>query len=59
MEQLEKLSKHEEWWARLYVVYIMRQNPFLLRDKVLRDLADDNNEIVREAVQQNESGRAR
>jgi hypothetical protein len=50
MEQLEKLAKHEEWWARLYVVYIMRQNPPLLKDKVLRQLREDNNELVSEAT---------
>src|SRR6185503_5602584 len=33
-EQLDKLAKGE-WWAKLYVVYIMRQNPPLLRDKLL------------------------
>jgi hypothetical protein len=48
-EQLDKLAKGE-WWAKLYVVYIMRQNPPLLREKVLRDLADDENELVSKAA---------
>ncbi|MFO0788007.1 MAG: hypothetical protein U0805_01020 [Pirellulales bacterium] len=48
-EQLDKLAKGE-WWGKLYVVYIMRQNPLMLRDKVLRGLADDENEIVSKAA---------
>jgi hypothetical protein len=39
-----------EWWARLYVVYIMRQNPVLLKDNILRQLAEDENELVRGAA---------
>jgi hypothetical protein len=50
MTELEKLAKHKEWWARLYVVYIMRQNPMLVKDNVLRQLAEDSNELVREAT---------
>lgn len=48
-EQLDKLAKGE-WWAKLYVVYIMRQNPPLLRDKVLLELAEDKNELVSKAA---------
>jgi len=51
MSELDKLAKHEEWWARLYVVYIMRQNPPLLRDKVLRQLGEDSNALVSEAAE--------
>jgi hypothetical protein len=47
--QLRALAK-QEWWARLYVVYIMRQNPPLLRDNVWRQLAEDSNELVSEAA---------
>jgi hypothetical protein len=50
MAELEKLAKHEEWWARMYVVYIMRQNLVLRRDHILRQLAEDENELVREAA---------
>jgi hypothetical protein len=50
MAELEKLAKHKEWWARMYVVYIMRQNPMLLKDKILRQLAEDSNAIVSEAT---------
>jgi len=50
MTELEKLAKHKEWWARLYVVYIMRQNPHFLKDSILRQLAQDENEIVADAA---------
>jgi hypothetical protein len=50
MAELEKLAEHEAWWARLYVVYIMRQNPALLKAHTLRQLAEDENALVREAV---------
>ena len=48
-EQLDKLAKGE-WWAKLYVIYVMRQNPSMLRDTVLRNLADDENKLVSEAA---------
>lgn len=50
MAELEKLAKHKEWWARLYVVYIMRQNPPLLWDKILRQLSEDSNALVSQAA---------
>ena len=50
MAELEKLAKHEEWWARMYVVYIMRQNLVLRRDHILRQLAEDENDLVSEAA---------
>jgi hypothetical protein len=48
--QLDALAK-KEWWARLYVVYIMRQHPELRLEGVLQKLKDDSNELVREAAQ--------
>ena len=48
--QLQALAK-KEWWARLYVVYIMRQHPELRLEKVLQQLKEDRNELVREAAQ--------
>jgi hypothetical protein len=48
-EQLDKLAKGE-WWAKLYVVYIMRQNPPFLKDSILRQLAEDENKLVSEAA---------
>ncbi len=50
MAELEKLAKHKEWWARLYVVYIMRQNPMLLQSRIMGQLAEDENELVSEAA---------
>jgi hypothetical protein len=50
MDGLKKLANHEEWWARLYVVYIMRQNPALRHDDTLRQLAEDENPLVSEAA---------
>lgn len=51
MAELEQLANHKQWWARLYVVYIMRQNPVLLQDHILRQLAEDENELVRKAAE--------
>jgi hypothetical protein len=48
--QLQELAK-KEWWARLYVVYIMRQHRELRMNGVLQQLRDDRNELVREAAQ--------
>jgi hypothetical protein len=44
--ELEKLANRKEWWARMYVVYVMRQNPVLLQDHILRKLAEDENPLV-------------
>jgi hypothetical protein len=48
--QLVEIAK-KEWWARLYVVYIMRQHPELRLEGVLQELRDDSNDLVREAAQ--------
>jgi hypothetical protein len=48
--QLSELAK-KQWWARLYVVYIMRQHPELRLEGVFQQLKDDRNELVREAAQ--------
>jgi hypothetical protein len=50
MEELKKLAKSKHWWARLYVVYIMRQNQVLLHDYTLRQLAEDENKLVSEVA---------
>jgi len=39
-----------EWWARLYVAYIMRQHPKLRQENLLQRLSRDENELVREAA---------
>lgn len=50
MAELEKLAKHKQWWARLYVVHIMRRHHGLLQDHILRQLAEDENELVSKAA---------
>lgn len=50
-EQLTKLSKRDEWWARLYVAEIMRQQPELRVDDVLSNLSNDENELVSKRAQ--------
>jgi hypothetical protein len=50
VEELKKLAKHDEWWAKLYVAYIMRQNLVLRHDHTLRQLAEDENEFVSQAA---------
>jgi hypothetical protein len=49
VEELTKLAQGE-WWAKLYVIYIMRENLVLRQDHILRRLAEDENELVREAA---------
>lgn len=49
-EQLLKLARHREWWARLYVVYILRQNPELRQADIMQQLANDENELVNKAA---------
>jgi hypothetical protein len=51
MAELEKLANHKQWWARLYVVHIMRRHPELLQDHILRKLAEDENELVSKAAE--------
>ena len=48
-EQLAKLAKGE-WWARLYVAYIMRQHPELRQEDVLQQLSEDSDELVSKAA---------
>jgi hypothetical protein len=51
-EELAKLARRREWWARLYVAYIMRQNPDLRQGDLWELLEKDNEELVREATKQ-------
>lgn len=51
-EELAKLARHKEWWARLYVAYIMRQHPELRQPDVLQQLRKDSHPLVREVAQQ-------
>ena len=48
--ELAKLAKHNEWWARLYVAYIMQHHPELRQPDVLQQLSEDSNDLVRKAA---------
>lgn len=48
--ELEKLSRHEAWWARLYVAEILAQHPEFRTDEVVARLKDDRHELVRLAI---------
>jgi hypothetical protein len=52
--ELKKLAEHGEWWARLYVVYIMRQHPELRQADIIDQLSADSNLLVREAANSTE-----
>jgi hypothetical protein len=49
-EELANLAKHEEWWARLYVAYVMRQHPELRQPEIIRQLSQDSHALVSEAA---------
>ena len=49
-ESLAKLAKHNGWWARLYVAYIMRQHPELRQEELTQQLRQDADELVSEAA---------
>lgn len=44
--ELAKLSKYDEWWARLYVAEMMRQYPVLRQPAVVEQLRMDRNALV-------------
>jgi hypothetical protein len=48
--ELAKLAKQEEWWARLYVVEIMRRHRELRDAAVLEQLRKDGNALVSAAA---------
>jgi len=49
-EQLIKLAQRQEWWARLYVAYIMRQYPELRVADVMHRLSNDTDVLVSRAA---------
>lgn len=55
--ELEKLSKHEAWWARLYVAEILRQHPQFRTPALIDRLKADAHELVRRAIQEAEQPR--
>ncbi len=48
--ELEKLSRHKEWWARLYVAAIMRQHQGFRRPDIIERLKTDAHPLVRKAM---------
>ena len=50
MAELEKLSKDDAWWVRLYVAAIMRQHPAFRRPEIVARLEKDRHPLVREAM---------
>lgn len=48
--QLLKLSRYDQWWGRLYVAEIMRQNPELRLEDVLSRLSNDRDVSVRKVA---------
>ena len=51
MEQVDKMSRRAEWWARLYAAEIMRQHPEFRAAEVVERLAKDENNLVKRAVE--------
>jgi hypothetical protein len=49
-EALAMLAENGDWWARLYVAHIMRRNPALRQEHIMRQLAEDGEPLVREAA---------
>jgi len=49
--ELEKLSRHKEYWVRLYVAKTIRNLPEFATEELKQRLADDNHRLVREAVE--------
>jgi hypothetical protein len=49
-DELTKLAKQDQWWARLYVAEIMRQHRELRQPDVLQQLSTDSNGLVSEAA---------
>ncbi len=47
-EAMQRLAKSPQWWARLYVVEVMRRTFKYSNEKLLQQLKTDANEIVRE-----------
>jgi hypothetical protein len=48
--ELEKLSKHDTWWVRLYVAEILQQHSAFRSPEMVERLKKDAHELVREAI---------
>lgn len=49
VRELDKLSQHTAWWARLYVAEMIRQHPELGTKTIRERLAADSHELVRKS----------
>ena len=47
LKELQKLSKHEYWWSRLYVAQMMRKHPAFRRRETIVALKQDKHPLVR------------
>lgn len=50
VSELDKLSRHKAWWARLYVAQTIRVHPELGTQAMRERLAGDANDVVRAVV---------
>jgi hypothetical protein len=50
MAELDKLARHKEWWARLYVAHIMSRHPELRQPEVVQQLSKDLHPLVSAAA---------
>jgi len=48
--ELEKLSRHKEWWVRLYVVAIMREHRAFRQPDIIERLKTDAHPLVRKGM---------
>ena len=48
--QLDFLSKHPQWWARLYAAEIIRQHPEFGTDELVKRLSDDPHALVQKTA---------
>ena len=48
--QLDKLSRYEEWWVKLYVAEMLRRHPYFRDKQVLARLRADDNALVAKAA---------
>ena len=49
-QELSKLSRYDEWWARRYVVEMMRRYPELRQPAVMEQFRKDSNALVSKAA---------
>ncbi len=48
--ELAKLAKHDEWWVRLYVAWIMRRHRELRQPAIVQSLTADSNALISETA---------